>query len=298
MNRRALALLCVAAALPLGCESPNALRPVTRTEAVSACIAFSACFPGEGIHHCFDRDLPLLHPDEVRCLARAGADCESAGRCVRRTVRSAPDGCPSACESGELVSCRAGLRVRSDCKRWGAPEAMCVLGPAGALAPGAACGLGTCDRVTDRCEGTVRITCDPGSLVLVADDCRNQGALTCRVEGGAARCAGTGAACTDEGATRCDGDVRVRCVGGREERRDCRIGVEGGGCRSASGPGGAFAFCGFDSECRPRSGEEACGGEGGTSLTFCAGGVRQVIDCVRLGHRGCAGRACAPRLAE
>ena len=278
------------------CEPSNVLRPVSRADAVNACIAFASCLPTDGIHRCFDYYLPLLQPEETRCLAAAGADCTKVGRCVGQRVSAAPDGCPTMCEGGELATCRDGLRVRVDCKRWSAVDAVCVQGPQSALMPGAACGIGTCDRVTQRCDGTVRIACDPGSLVLTSEDCRAHGALTCRVEGGVAQCAGTGAACAEEGASRCEGDVRLRCIGGREERRDCRIGLQGGGCRSAAGPSGAYAFCGFDTECRPKSGDEACGGEGGTFLTFCAGGAREVIDCSRLGYRGCAGRACAGRL--
>jgi len=274
------------------CGTSNTLLPVSREQAVSACVAFASCVPGDGVHACFQRQLNLFSPEEIRCLASAGSDCARVATCIGISVRSAPSdgGCGKSCEDGMLVTCSDSFRYKSDCTRWGARGDSCF---ASSLTAG--CGIASCTQTRESCEGTKRVVCDLG--VLTVNDCRNGGALTCQQNGNQTTCVGAGAACSDaEGATRCDGEVLVRCVGGREDRRDCRIGFEGGGCRVRSDSVDSSAFCGYDTGCRPKSGEEACSGDGGLKLTFCAGGQARTVDCVALGHRGCAGRACAPNI--
>ncbi len=273
------------------CDSSNTLSPVTREQAVSACVSFASCVPGDGVHACFEKQLNLFSPAEVRCLAAAGSDCSKVAACIGISVStvSGDGGCSKSCDNGKLVSCSESFRFKSDCKRWGAPGDSCF---ASGLTAG--CGIGSCSQTMESCDGTKRVVCDLG--VLTVTDCRNGGARTCEQRGNQTVCVGAGATCADaEGATRCDGDVLVRCVGGREDRRDCRIGFETMGCRIRSDSTDTSAFCGYETGCRPRSGEEACSGDG-LKLTFCAAGMARTIDCVGLGYRGCAGRACAPNL--
>jgi hypothetical protein len=83
--------------------------------------------------------------------------------------------------------------------------------------------------------------------------------------------------------------VLVECRGGQETRIDCGARIAGAACVA----NGDEPYCGFASDCYPAKGSETC--QGGT-LSFCAAGVVQTIDCVAGGFGGCGSRGCTPRL--
>ena len=164
----------VACLLIVGCGSSNSLSPVTQEQGVSACLTFASCVPGDGVHGCFTQQLSLFSTEEVRCLAAAGGDCGKASLCVGVSVSPAPadGGCSPSCDGPRLARCAENFRYQTSCSRWAAADATCL-----STSLGAGCAIGSCPQTRAYCDGTRRIVCDSG--LLVVHDCRLEGALTC-----------------------------------------------------------------------------------------------------------------------
>lgn len=285
----ALVVAVVGAVAVAGCGGqPAAMSagpPLTLDEIARACENGYACLAppidGPTIPGCLrnlddlDSAVSIYRPDQVRCLAAAGADCSKALACVGMAIEScSPDG--TRCAGDRVVDCRGGRTLSIDCRGglWFSDDATCVQGDK----PG--CGTATCGAGTaDSCSGTRVVRCADG--VRQEIDCAQLG-MTCVLDGGAATCGGAGAACS---ASRCDGKRLIRCEAGHETTYDCAALLRGGSC--VEGGHGGFS-CGFGPDC----GDSAtCAGG---SAQLCVLGGQASVDCLAAGFTSCAGGSCLP----
>lgn len=282
--RIAVAVAVAVAAAGCGGSSGGSVT-LTRDEIARACVNANACLqpPIDGptlpscLHKIDDDDglVSMYRPEQVRCLAEAGADCKAAracigyeyGMCAPNTVH---------CDGDRLVTCIEGAGFSVDCRHglYFTGEMTCV------ATPTATCGVAPCDASTpDRCNGTHVEHCANG--VLVSADCGQLG-LACALDSGHASCTGPGQACT---ASRCEGSKLVRCEAGHEVTYACDRMLAGGTCVPVGRDG---ASCGFDTACTETA---TCAG---TSTQVCVLGTQVSVDCVAAGFRSCNLGSCIP----
>jgi hypothetical protein len=221
------------------------------------------------------RLVSMYRPDQVRCLAAAGADCVAAAACVGYAYGPcAPDG--DHCEGDRAVYCSRGAGLSLDCRHglWYTGDTTCVAGTS------VTCGIAACSPDTPyHCEGSRVVHCIDG--VLDVADCAPLGA-TCVDDGGFATCVGTSPECT---ATRCEGSELIRCSGGHEFRYACGEILDGGTCINEGIDGASCAFgpdCGDTATCA------------GNVTQLCVLGAQVSIDCVASGFAGCDLGSCLP----
>jgi hypothetical protein len=257
---------------------------LTREEIAQACVNAYACLAppidGPTLPGCLrkldddDGLVSMYRPEQVRCLAEAGADCTRARACIGYTFGAcSPD--TVHCEGDHLVDCVNGSGFSVDCRSglWFSGET-CVANPA------PICGLGPCtDGTPDRCDGTRVVHCSSG--VLQSGDCARYGD-TCIIDNGRATCAGPGATCT---ASRCEGTRLIRCTAGHEVRYACDAILAGGTCVPIGRDG---ASCAFDTACVESA---TCTGN---VTQVCVLGTQVTIDCVATGFQSCYLGSCIP----
>jgi len=268
-----------------GGHPANSSPPLTLDELARACENAYACLApridGPTVPGCLrnlddlDSAVSMYRPDQIRCLAEAGADCKTARACIGFAFQAcSPDGV--RCEGDNVIDCSGGQTLAIDCRGglWFTDDATCIQG----TRPG--CGLATCTAGTpDSCHDTRVVRCVDG--VRQEIDCAQVG-MTCALDGTSATCGGTGAACT---ASRCDGTRLIRCEAGHEAVYDCAAMLRGGSCV----PGGSDGFsCGFGPACGDTA---TCAG--GTAQ-LCVLGGQASVDCLASGFVSCASGSCLP----
>jgi hypothetical protein len=256
-------------------------------ESVGTCI--------EEIERSADGGYAFFDDAMVACVNGAGSDCGKVFAC--QNLGHAPEACDGKvfqdrCDGNVAESCgERRLVTHDDCGKY--REAMslpfdyaCVIsdGRATCEPPG-------CIDFSPRCHDGAVEYCDDGGLR--AKSCDLYGMAECREEasGGGARCVGTGSPCAGGASPdRCEGDVLVYCLNGREARKDCsKIGSHFLGseytCELEGGKGecvGSGNDCFDDSE--THQGGDFCTG---AVLGYCNTGHRQRIPCKALGFDGC-----------
>src|SRR5215212_812246 len=107
MGTRWIGVVAVLAACGGSSSGGGGGPPATQEEIADACVVAGSCgAAGDGINDCFTDLVPLLTPDEIRCLVRARADCVAARACVGLQVELAPGCTPGrVCAGNKLVEC-------------------------------------------------------------------------------------------------------------------------------------------------------------------------------------------------
>jgi hypothetical protein len=243
---------------------------ITRAQAERACLMYGSCIDTDGVSACYVDNLPTLPTDVITCLVAAD-NCAAARACVGQTWTTSSSCTPSGkyCVGNTVENCNAVLEQSVMC---GAPT---TGGSTCATALGTPiCSAGTCTG-TSTCAGTVAQTCFQGQLTQL--DCAAAG-LPCILDGRCSEADGAGNTCTTGGDT-CDGTTWVSCYGGIgiAIRVDCAKRFEGATCIQ---PPAGDAYCGWAQDCAPHKGNESCTG---TTLTYCAGGATETVDCATIG---------------
>lgn len=269
----------------------SAMHALTVDDIAHACVNAYACLAppidGPTLPLCLDRlddfdtVVSIYRPEQISCLAAAGADCARARACLGYAIEPcAPDGVH--CNGDRLVDCSGGTGLVLNCRGglWFPPDATCVV-PGGPSGADATCGLAACTAGTpDRCDGTRIVDCHNG--VLRAADCAQIGG-TCIIDGSRATCTSVGAACTS---SRCDGTTLTRCEGGHEFVYQCAKMFDGGTCFPYGREG---ASCDFGPSCGDS--EATCAGN---VTQLCVLGAHTSIDCVAAGYARCELGSCVP----
>jgi hypothetical protein len=289
MKRGTVVLLLIG-----GCGGGGSGGGPTVDEAIQACVTFGSC-SGEGINFCFQRDLPVMTADEIRCFAGARG-CAQAAACTFEGVSFRPgiqppctQSGPKLCDGDTRIECRSSegavqtpVTIATDCKH-ADTASTCMVSPTDPSYTD--CAIGTCTADMGSCDGTRAINCYTANGLLLASDCALQRPAQACMVGvnmpGVAECVGAGPACTASG-NHCDGADLVGCYYGREMRTHCNV-VAGESCRSVMGS----SFCGSGTECQVTSMPATCSG---TRLAVCAGGLNRTIDCLAAGFQTCTDR--------
>lgn len=274
-----------------GDATPSTPHSLTVDNIARACVNAYACLAppidGPTLPSClghlddFDTVISIYRPDQILCLAAAGADCMKARACLGYTIEPcSPDGV--RCDGDRLVDCSRGSGLVLDCRGglWFDDDATCI--PASEPSrTNPTCGLATCtDSTPDRCDGTRILGCNNG--VLQAVDCAELGG-TCMSDGTGVTCSGIGATCTS---SRCEGTTLTRCEGGHEYVYHCAEMFDGGTCFNYGREG---ASCDFGPSC---SGTYAtCAGD---VTQLCVLGAQTSVDCVASGFARCELGSCIP----
>jgi hypothetical protein len=273
--------------------APVDSAPVAST-IVAACVRLASCDRLGNISDCIFSSTPdgripnLLQQRTIfaSCVDAAGANCQAVFQCQNAAAGPCPvGGFRAHCDGSRQVYCSGGELFVDDCASGAqagvAPGSTCVLGSDGQPE----CGIGACPSPAPapKCDGEIFEECVNG--VLMRREC-SLGVCALDPQG-SYDCDGTGAQCqTDE----CDGDVLLKCLGGRQIPVPCNesavpstCGYEGSTAQCAPSPSLA---------CDPVSHVDRCDG---TSVVYCDGEERE-IDCVSLGFSGCGsvtgGAAC------
>jgi hypothetical protein len=208
---------------------------------------------------------------QVDCVAHAGTDCGRVLGCLSAAAEPQPCSAPPLeCDGDVAISCldagRGPQRLQLDCSRFGQH-----------------CSSGFCGSACDasfppQCAGGRYQYCDTNrGMVTVLEDCSANGATCSQPDGSSApTCIGTGAACANA-VERCDGDVRVLCIGNREARVDC----------AATGEHCLADVRGSATGCARGGGCSSAATCDGARLSFCDDGLLSVVDCRAHGYRDC-----------
>ena len=268
-----------------GADAPVDLSTVD--ELVAACEVDAACDivrgSDKGVNDClkyFAEGRGLLTPQQIRCMATAGANCDQARACVGETL-VAPSSCTAnSCDGTRASLCGFGLQLIEDCTQLiGEPPGVTCLDNAGTVK----CSLGTCAAGdADSCDGTIGKRCN--APFVDATDCAALG-LVCQVISGTAECTGDGAACTVD---RRDAVAIYDCRTGFEHRVECATAIPG--TSPQMDPTSSRSFCGFATDCLPWMASVQC--SGATTLSVCAFGAVRDLDCTSLGFAGCSVARC------
>jgi hypothetical protein len=297
-----LTALAFASSLWHGCgseaSSPNAWTPEQICQLVESCHPTQ---PGAtldlGVEYC----LALMQSYQQAAStasdlagARAEFACEMAARSCSdlAACAAAPSTADPVCEGttetvwrcdgNRLIRCASGKAeaLVADC---GSVGLIC-----GQAETDAACGIASCDpsSTPDRCDGTLRVKCDPNAHVLRTDDCveypLSKG--TCFIDGQArASCRGQDEPCNNASfVPSCDGSLVVTCRNGNVERDDC----------AALRPD---LICGkqseFDTLCtiaQPTCNEDSPGSCDNGVVAYCSFGKTVHFDCRTIGMTNCA----------
>src|SRR5262245_29491391 len=241
-------------AVGCGAEAPNSATD----QAVAACVSLASCFQSTVIG-CLVADIPHMTAQEIGCLAASGTDCTRAGMCSPGETRV--PGVHAPCDAGgvsvqtcvgpNLVFCDINDTDSLSCPVTAAPGTSCLMTSTG----GATCALGMCNDNSQRCDGSVLVSCVDG--VLAAHDCSLLvPTLQCRQSSpGVAACAGVGPAWASTDPPHCEGDALVTCANGFQSRTDCSVG--GAHCLGSSS---AQPYCGWGSPCDTTAPQAHCDG--------------------------------------
>lgn len=202
---------------------------------------------------------------------------------VTGTCASEIVGCRAGEPGHQLTTiCRNGYTISEDCETvTGTPR--CVASTTAVACEPQPLDTAMCTESSPaRCHNGRVQRCVGGAYVN-GPDC-DTSLTTCDATAGA--CVGSGAACTTDVDT-CNGTSLQQCRGGRLHSTNCGFLVTGSSCRTVGG----HSFCGTASDCDPASAPADGTCEGGT-LTLCAGGVAERINCAAAGFVGCGAGGC------
>ncbi|MEZ4438977.1 MAG: hypothetical protein R3B72_07800 [Polyangiaceae bacterium] len=249
-------------------------------------VFIGSCLPDDGISRVtrslYEGDF-FPKAVDLGCFAQAQDGCASVEACVGITADAAGP-CVPTCIGDAYEVCDDQLHVTVDCTVF---DQHCVGNAGCSVSPsGAACDV---TSFPGSCEGDVVVSCEEG--VEIRQDCADHG-LTCQTgTDGYAFCTGTGAACTGDGNTTCDGTSLVQCLNGGEHRIDCAALDPSFSCQT----GTSEAFCGVADECDPVTTVDTCDGD---DVVYCHGGRLERASCAALGFSRCEalgnGAICAP----
>lgn len=273
-----------------GCEEET----LSHQELLDACARRNACevMPYPSLAGCAEEfyqrqtsfGMAPVYRSLYHCVNNTGGDCAAVRACFgySETLDSCTAEYQASCSGRRAHSCDL-ITHRSfslDCSQ---ANLQCAVPQSQSFA--ARCTPGTCQTGDPRtCQKGKLHSCNDG--VIEVSDCDAQG-LTCAANAsGVLDCVGRGDACTSAGApASCDGQVAVRCVGGRIHREDCSKNPLASACQDGT-------CTGQGTQCQDDF--DRCQGE---HLESCLDGQWQVLDCQALGlgpcRDGAAGALCS-----
>jgi hypothetical protein len=204
------------------------------------------------------RGFPRLDTVSVASCVKGASDCDAIARCVNGG--EVATGCDPltdtpSCAGSVGRRCIDGAWVGMDCAKLGLT---CLQDSTHQLW----CGKeGDCTDSSCHKDGTLSCVND----VMAYQPC----AGSCSEVDGVKRCVGDGPTC-EPSDFRCDGNVAVSCIGGKEYRQSCAV------CSDTDG-----AFCRNGDECSASSCD-------GATLKACVNGLLFDTDCAALGYTGCS----------